>query len=330
MGTQYKHLTIKEREMIDVLKRQGNTVDEIANKLRRHKSTISREFNRNASTEYGCYLASRANERAFKRRQSASRRDRIRNPEIRGYVHQKLHEHWSPELIAGRLPVDLKDLKISHETIYQYIYAQPLTKRVDLVQCLARQHRIRRKKMAGRRPKLTKIPNRIPIEQRPAKVKERKQFGHWESDSLISRQSIDALNSLTERKARLLFLTKINRKGAVETSKTIIHRLRRLPPSARRTLTMDNGSENALHESITDQIGTKCFFARPYASYQRGTNERINGLIRRYFPKRTNFAKITAAQVAWVEARINNRPLKCLNFKTPLEVASSCLVALQH
>ena len=316
--------------MIDVLKRQGRTLDEIANKLKRHKSTISREFNLNASTEYECYLASRANERAVKRRKSASRRDRINDLEIRVYVHQKLREHWSPELIAGRLPTDLKGLKISHETIYQYIYTQPLTKRVSLVQCLARQHRVRRKKVAGRRPKLTKIPNRIPIEQRPAKVKERKQFGHWEADSIISRQSLYALNSLTERKARLLFLTKMNRKGSVETSKTIIRRLRSLPPSARRTLTMDNGSENALHESITSHIGTKCFFAHPYSSYQRGTNERINGLIRRYFPKRTNFAKITDDQVAWVEAQINNRPLKCLNFKTPLEVASSCLVALQH
>ena len=93
---------------------------------------------------------------------------------------------------------------------------------------------------------------------------------------------------------------------------------------------MDNGTENALHKSITHRIGTKCYFAHPYSSYERGTNERINGLIRRYFPKRTDFAKITEAQVAWVESKINNRPLKCLNFKTPLEVASSCLVALQY
>ena len=146
---------------------------------------------------------------------------------------------------------------------------------------------------------------------------------------MISRKSTFALNSLTERKSRLIMITRINRKGAKETLDAVISRLGALPHKFRRTLTLDNGTENAKHEIITKGIGIKCYFAHSYASWERGTNENANGLVRWYFPKGTDFAKITDEQIATVENLLNNRPRKCLGFRTPIEVAASA-VALRH
>jgi len=168
----------------------------------------------------------------------------------------------------------------------------------------------------------------VPIDERPKSVEERQEFGHWEGDSLVSMKSLAALNSLTERKNRLLMLTKLDRKGAIETKDAVVNRLQVFPPEGRRTLTMDNGTENAQHQEITAMLDTKCFFAHPYASWERGTNEHINGLIRWYLPKGTDFSKISDEQIAQIESLINNRPRKCLGFKTPVEVASS-FVALR-
>ena len=146
--------------------------------------------------------------------------------------------------------------------------------------------------------------------------------------TVVSRKSLAALNSLTERKNRLLMLTKLDRKGAMETKDAVVNRLQVFPPEGRRTLTMDNGTENAQHQEITAMLDTKCLFAHPYASWERGTNEHINGLIRWYLPKGTDFSKISDEQIAQIESLINNRPRKCLGFKTPVEVASS-FVALR-
>jgi len=135
-----------------------------------------------------------------------------------------------------------------------------------------------------------------------------------------SQKSPPVLNSLTERKSRFLLLTKLERKAAGETKRAIVGRLAVFPPSLRKTLTLDNGTENTLHEEITEQIGAKCYFARPYASWQRGTNEQTNGMVRWYLPKGTDFRNISEEEIAEVESRINNRPRKCLKYRTPLEV----------
>ena len=161
-----------------------------------------------------------------------------------------------------------------------------------MVDQLRRAHRKRRNKGIGRKVKKTKIPNRISIDARPRSVESRRRYGHWEGDSLISRKSKVALNTLTERKSRLVLITRIPRKGAAETNKAVIKRLKRLPETSRQTLTLDNRTENAQHEQITAELGIKCYFAHPYASWERGTNENINGLIRWYLPKGTDFAKI--------------------------------------
>jgi IS30 family transposase len=238
-------------------------------------------------------------------------------------VITKLEKGWSPEQIAGRLPFDHPGQAISHEAIYQFIYDRQTEDRLELIQLLRRAHKKRKAKGIGRKERKTKIPNRISIDARPKAVESRKQYGHWEGDTLISRKSKAAIHSMIERKSRLLLLTKLDRKSASATSRTIIRRLGKLPAKGRRTLTLDNGTENAKHEKVTSKIGLKCYFARPYAAWQRGANEHANGLVRWYLPKGTDFSKIDKEQLKWIEHQINSRPRKCLGYKTPLEVAAS-------
>ena len=307
----------------------GMSIREISKELGRSPSTLSRELKRNATSAYKFYLSHRAHDRAVKRKQEAGVRPRLKDERIVSYVRTRLAWDWSPELIAGRIRQEIRRVAISHEAIYQYIYHPKTEGREELIGCLVRGHRKRKRKGIGRKERKTKIPNRIPIEERPLSADNRSRFGHWEGDSLVSRESLAALNSLVERKSRLLLLTRLERKTAEQTSDAVIERLQGLPSGARRTLTLDNGTENSRHEDITKAIGTRCYFARPYASWQRGSNEQVNGLVRRYFPKGTDFGKVTDEQVARVESLINNRPRKCLGYKTPLEVASAA-VALPH
>ena len=301
---------------------EEKSLGEIAKALGRSKSTVSREIKRNSSPEYRLYLSHRAHGRAELRKTQANTHQRLKNERIEAYVRSMLKDGWSPELIAGRIGFDHPGLSISHEAVYQFIYHPDTEGHQELIQCLRRAHRKRRNKGIGRKERKTKIPNRVPIDQRPPSVETRIRFGHWEGDSLVSRKSLAALNSLVERKSRYLMLTKLDAKTAEATCDAIVERLKDLPRKARRTLTLDNGTENAKHEAITAAIGTKCYFARPYASWQRGTNEHVNGLVRWYLPKGTDFSKISDEQIARIEFLINNRPRKCLGFRKPIEVAA--------
>lgn len=329
MGKQYNQLSPDERDRIAVLRGKGATRSEIAKELGRNKGTISREINRNSSPEYGCYLGHRAHQRAEQRAKNSHNHHRLRHEGIRAYVLSHLELRWSPEQIAGRIVIDYPEWSISHEAIYQYIYDPGTPNRKQLIGYLRRSHRIRKPKSVGRRQQATKIPNRISIDERPASVLTRQEIGHWETDSLVSRKSSATLNSLTERKTKLLFLTKMPAKTSKETVRVIIERFQLLSPSARLTLTLDNGTENTQHENITAELGTKCYFAHPYHSWERGTNENTNGLIRWYLPKGTDFSKISDEQIKSIELVLNNRPRKCLGFKTPLEAARS-FVALNY
>lgn len=327
MGRRYRQLGLEERDRITEMMAERVSLRVIAAELGRSPATISREVKRNSSPSYKLYLSHRAHERAAKRKKESGRRPRLKDEKTASYVLEKLDIDWSPEQIAGRIGMDCPGLSISHEAIYQYIYHPKTEGREELIRCLRRGHRKRKHKGVGRKERRTKIPGRIPIEERPLSADNRSRFGHWEGDSLVSRKSTAALQSLVERKSRLMLLTRLRRKSAEHSSKAVIQRLQRLPEKARRTITMDNGTENARHGDITEAIGTRCYFARPYASWQRGTNEHMNGLVRWYFPKGTDFSKITDSQVAEVESLINNRPRKCLGYKTPLEVAAVALAA---
>jgi IS30 family transposase len=325
MGKRYNHLGQEEREAISLMKRGGHSLQEIADVLGRSKGTISRELKRNSSPSYNVYTPCRAHERAVTRKKESGQRPRLKDERIVTYVRQKLADEWSPEIIAGKIGQDIRGASISHEAIYQYIYHPKTKGREELIGQLVRSHRKRKKKGIGRKERKTKIPNRISIVERPVSADNRSRYGHWEGDSLISRKSLAALNTLVERKSRYTMLTRLVRKSSEATRDAVIRRLEPLPEKARRSLTVDNGTENARHEEITKAIGMPCYFADPYASWQRGANEQVNGMVRRYFPKGTDFSKITDDQVAWVESRINNRPRKCLGYKTPAEVAAVAL-----
>jgi len=328
MGQHYHHLTLPERDMITLMLADKKSIREIARALGRSPSAISREVKRNASPEYRLYLSHRAHGRSVQRRRAASQRPRLKSEHLRRSVRDKLALGWSPEQIAGRLRLDSPGCTISHEAIYQYLYHPKTEDRQTLIHCLRRAHRRRTPRGISRRERKTKIPNRIPIEDRPTEVESRQTFGHWEGDRLVSRKSRTALNSLVERQTRLVYLTRLSRKTAEATRQAVILRLGSLPPTARRTLTLDNGTENTLHQEITAAIDLDCYFAHPYASWERGTCENTNGLVRWYLPKGTDFSTISDEQIAQIEFLLNSRPRKCLGFKTPIEVATSC-VALQ-
>lgn len=325
MSKAYKHLSEEDRDKIHLLLLAGASLSKIARGLGRHRSTLHREICRNASPAYQSYLPHWAQRRAQKRKSQAVRRRRLKNDAIESYVRNQLAASLSPELIAGRIGHDLPGYRISHEAIYQYIYHRDTPGRTELIECLRRAHRKRRNKAIGRKQRKTKIPGRVPIERRPKRIEKRIQAGHWEGDTLISRKSKAALCSLVERKTRLLYLSKLPRKEALITARTMIRRLRALPAKSRRTITLDNGTENAQHQAITAAIKTKCYFATPYHAWERGTNEYVNGLVRWFLPKGTDFSKINDQQIRQIESIINNRPMKCLGYKSPLEVARVAL-----
>ncbi len=323
MPKPYQQLTQSEREHIANLLSEGYSLGDIAKALGRNKSTISRELARNSAPVRQRYTPCRAHARACERRTSANTHERLKNDFIRQYVKDGLEKGWSPEQISGRVRIDHPGNFINHEAIYQYIYHPQNPQRLEMINLLRRAHKKRRNKGIGRKVRKTKIPNRIPIDARPKSVENRNRYGHWEGDSMVSRKSKAALNTLVERKSRLVLISKLHRKGAAETNKVIITRLKKLPAEGRQTLTLDNGTENAKHEQLSARLGIKCFFAHPYSSWERGTNENINGLIRWYLPKGTDFSKIAPEQIARIEYLLNSRPRKCLGYKTPLEVAAS-------
>ena len=315
-----------ERDLLAVHHANGFSIGEIAKMLNRNKSTISRELTRNSSKSTKIYLSNQAHKRAKKRKKQAATKEELKCHKIRNFVKNKLKIGWTPEYIAGELALNPQNLQISHESIYLYIYK----KRPDLVQYLPRAHKKRFKRVPKSNKKNSRIPNRISIEQRPEKINNRSEFGHWESDAIVSKQSKAALSVTLERISKLVKIKKIKQNKANMFSKAVIRRMKGLPACARRSITYDNGSENTQHELINDQLNTDSYFCNPYHSWEKGSVENVNGLIRRFLPKGTDFAKITHKRIKEIEFLLNNRPRKCLGFKTPAQVFLGLSVALAN
>ena len=323
MKKQYVQLSSEERDLIAVLHAQGQSVREIGDRLDRNPGTISRELQRNKSPVYNVYLAHKAQQRAKKRKQVSGQRPRLKDQLIRQYVVKKLKHKWSPELIAGRLAIEHPGCHISHEAIYQYIYDLSTRKKHNLVTCLARSHRKRSCRTHSHRHKNSHIPGRVSIKERPICVQERVQPGHWEADTIISRQSKPALGIVVERTSRYVHLAKIAAKTSRQFSSAINRRLAKHPKHLRRSITYDNGSENVEHLRSNKVLGTDSYFCEPFHSYEKGLVENTGGLVRRFFPKKTDFAIISKQQVKRLQDYLNSRPRKCLNYQTPLEVFNS-------
>jgi IS30 family transposase len=317
----YVHLSIDERESILKMKSEGKNLPDIAEYLGRSTGTISRELSRNTSStgEYKPHLAQRY---YGKRRFESKQPYRLeQNGRLRRHVCNKLKQYHSPEQIAGRLEIDRPDnlqMRVSPLTIYSWI-KRDKAGGGDLCKYLRQGHRKRRKKH-GSDDKRGRIPDRRPISERPDVVELRNRFGDWEGDSVSGKGHGSFVATHVERKSRYLLSGKMNDKSAQSMNATTKRLFRKIPRSKRLTMTVDNGKEFAGFKEMEKSVGLCCYFADPYSSYQRGTNENTNGLLRQFFPKGTDFKKVTDEELDKAVALINNRPRKCLNYRTPNEV----------
>jgi transposase, IS30 family len=308
---QYKQLSESEREQIFVMLNSRQSVRDIAKVLSRSPSSISREVKKNHGRKL--YRPHRAHDRSVFKQQNAHKRDRLKSNALRIEVENMLNNKWSPEIIAGRLKFRTDLPRISPEAIYQWIYSDA----PHLIDCLVRSHPDRWLKGKSKYKRI-RIPDRIPITERPVVINNRSQRGHWEADLVIGNGHA-ALQVLVERKSRFTKLIKIPDKSAKAASSAICSALSDLPFGFKRSITYDNGLENVLHSSVNDRLGSSSYFCQPFHSWEKGTIENTNGLIRRFLPKKTNFDTIAISNIQQVERWLNNRPRKCLDFKTPQE-----------
>lgn len=351
----HKKLTKTERELLGHWKKEGLSNIECGKRLGRDKSTIGRELTRNKTrVNVGrnnweiIYEPFHAHSVAMDRKQKAFHaKHPLKNPDVYAYVLENLRGGWSPEEISGRLrEQDHKGdphWQICMETIYQFIYKDKtdvtkqglhqkgildksqrskekrlitITDKDRPLYEFLRRKQTRRRKKGGRKVQRVRIPDRVSIHARPKAVEKRKQFGHWEGDSIVGKNHTSGLHTEYERVASLIRFERLNRITADEVAVAARKIFNPLPSFARRTTTLDNGSEHVKHS----EFGIQVYFADPYASWQRGGNENGNGLIRYYFPKGTDFSTISDEELRDVEWELNNRPRKRLNFKTPQEV----------
>ena len=309
----YKHLTREERYQIHSLKRQGVSLGCIAAELGRNRSTISRELQRNSGA--AGYKPSQAHGKALAR-QSDRRNARQFTPAQWAHVEGLLRLSLSPQQISGRLRLE-KALCISTEAIYQRAYRDK-AQGGDLVGYL-RCQKARRKRYASGQERRGKLAHRTCISLRPAVVDQRSRIGDWEGDTVIGKQHQGALVTLVERKSRYTLACRLASRHSAGVTEAVIELLR--PHRGQcRTLTFDNGKEFAEHAFMAQCLRARVYFAHPYCSWERGLNENHNGLLRQYFPKKTNFLKVSQHQVADAVYLLNHRPRKCLGYRTPHEV----------
>jgi IS30 family transposase len=303
----YQHLSQEERYQIYILMKDGKTQSQIAQLLNRHKSTISRELARNTGLKgyrpkQACLLA--------EERSLGSRNAVHINPKDWDIAVTCLHKKWSPEQIADQVG-------ISHETIYRHVYADKAAggSLWEQLRCQKK----RKKRYASGRDRRGQIVGRRPISERPEHIEARSQIGHWEGDTVIGAHHKQAIVTLVERKSGYALIAKVSNKTSDLVSQAIITQLNPVTPLV-KTLTFDNGKEFAEHRRIDTALKSTTYFADPFASWQRGSNENFNGLLRQYIPKKRPLATLTNQEIRMIQDRLNNRPRKRLGFKTPNEV----------
>lgn len=329
---QYEHLTREERFLLSVYLSDGLSLRAVSRKLKRSVGTISLEIKKNSPTgKREGYVPEYASTVAHFRKWDANSHNPMKKPEVERYVIEKMKLDWSPEQIAGRITIDFPhdpSMRISHETIYQYANS-PEGKEMGLIKYLRRgiPRRQRRYRLTGTSSKVP-IRNRTSIQKRPGIVAVRKRFGDWEADTMKGTMTGPAVNVVGDRRSRYALLKKISNMTASETRHALIKKLRPWPKTIRRTITFDNGVENAEHEKVAKALGLDTFFCESYASWQKGFVENLIGLIRQYLPKGTSLATLHPRQLQKIQERLNHRPRKSLNFKTPYEVLSTHLKRL--
>ncbi len=315
----FVHFTSIERGEINAYLAAGYSKGRIARQLGRHPSSIGREIARNALK--GAYDPQRAQALYHERRKECRPARKLDYQPLWSHVFRSITSKVTPEYISLLLPGEFPNdprMRISHEAIYQGIYADErmhcLIK--DLIQARPK----RRKRGQGKTRRGPSIPNRVGIEERPQEVNDRARFGDWEGDLIVGAAQSGYFLTLVERKSLLTLIRKLETKDADTVASAIIDAYMDLPKSWAKTITFDNGTEFACHERVSRETGAAVYFAAPYSSYQRGTNENTNGLIRRIIPKKMSFKSISQERLDIIEAELNNKPRKKLNLKSPNEV----------
>ena len=326
----YNQLNLHEREEISRGLSQGLSFREIANLTHRSASTISRELTRNLNNTDN-YRASHAQLRATQFSRKPRRKIKLKNNKrLLQFIVKHLYKRWSPEQIAKKLkilyPSDMS-MNISHESIYTYLYVYPKGQLKKELSALLRQQHKNRREHKGRIHSCP-IQNYISIDQRPPEVDNRKIAGHWEGDLIMGSLNKSAIGTLVERTTRRVFICKLEKKDAKSVREAFEQKFKKLPTHMKRSLTYDQGQEMAQHKEFSQRTRIQVYFAHPHSPWQRGTSENTNMLIRDFFPKGTDFNKVTARELTKVQNLLNDRPRKTLNWRTPNEVFNE-LVALK-
>lgn len=321
----YEQLDEMERYAIALGLQQKQSLRTIARALGRSPSTISRECKRNGGAEG--YSSKYAQQRCDRRRRFARPQPKLhRDGPLFPLVYEHLHQHWSPQQIAGHLRTlhpDDKRMRASHESIYTCIYAQPRGElKKELVSCLRMGHAKRWPRSKGK-DRRGEIQNLLSIHVRPPEVEDRQLPGHWEGDLIKGARNASAIGTLVERTTRLVLLVKLphpNPATAAHVLQAFSDKLNGIASPMRKTLTYDRGSEMAEHAKLSQNTGMRVYFCDPHSPWQRGSNENTNGLLRQYFPKGTDLSGYTQEQLDAVADELNGRPRMTLGYRTPLEV----------
>jgi len=297
--------------------------------MRKDHTVLSREILRNGSNREK-YRADTAQARADKRRHQKRLGKLDKHPALKEYVVNSLKKEWSPDEIAGRIKETsfskTERITISHESIYHYIYNR--AEKYEKLFLFLPQRRTKRRKRGGRKSRNIPIPERKSITLRPAVVNERKRMGDWESDNLEFKRAVtkSAVSVQCERKAGLIRLHKVARKKSPEdTLEALTETVESLPSELTNTYTFDNGTENGLHTLLRERFGIDTYFCDPFSSWQKGSVENVNKLLRRYLPRDTDLDSLTDEDLYVIQEKLNNRPRKRLNYKTPNEVINEYL-----
>jgi transposase, IS30 family len=323
----YTHLT--EHERVCIFHCQGVVHQaELARRLQRHPATLRRELKRFRRHPiwpyYHHYLPDHAHRFAQQQRCRKRGFRWSQHRPLLSYVQQKLQQKWSPEQIAERLPLDHPDdplMRVSHSSIYRWLRADRQAGG-EFWKHL-RQSSKKRRQAYGSGPRRSRIPARVSLAQRPAPANERSEIGHWESDTVLGVHG--RLATHVDRRSRYTLIARLPDGTAAAFNAGSLRCFKKVPARYRKTLTADNGSEFMEHQTLAARLGFQTYFADPYSSWQRGTNENTNGLIRQYLPKGSDFSKLSHQRVAIIEKAINNRPRKCLGYRSPAEVAGPAL-----
>jgi transposase, IS30 family len=316
----YKRVTDVERRLIRMWRQAGYGQREMARRLGRSPSTLSREIDRNSGRN--SYRPGQAHRMAQERaKRPGTRRF---TEEMKEDAEARLRDGWTPEIISGRARIEGR-FWVCKETIYKHIYADSEAGG-DLWKYLPRARRRRRRRCpCDESRRRVRIPNQRMIDTRPAQVETRAVVGHWEGDLICGANKTGHLVTLVERSTRYTLVDRTATKETKEVTRMMCRMFGKMPHASRLSLTLDNGIEFTWHEKLARKTGIDVFFAHPYHSWERGTNENTNGLIRRLHPKKSSFAHIRTKHLKQIDMFLNDRPRKCLGWKTPREAMAAFL-----